>query len=446
MGVISVETLMKPVTRRPEAPGQFARRDQDAGIATRDWELSLLTPMLGGSAAKGSANGSAPLRLSELKHQLRFWWRALQPTTISPAELRTKETAIFGGAASAANEGGGSEGAIASRVTLRMIEQAAATVMTASKEDFRDCPQYGLGPLMQDRNQTVGLIKAGWKCKVRIETLELSTEQQQQVDDAWRAALFFGGVGARTRRGFGSLSCAAMHTDTEWQKLLASFKRVSAEAPPMAAWPSLHSCRLWTRETTATDAVAGWRQLIEAMGEFRQGRRIGRAPGSNGRPGRSYWPEPDAVRSWLPFTSLQHPVEHPAAMNGGWFPRTAYGLPLGIRFKQNGNKDPNGTALITPDDRERWPSPIILKAIRFHSGSIWHVCLWLNHRTPDLSIKWSTDRVDGFPAGKGPDRLPRTAGPDDFAHKVMRKLPGAAPASIHPVEALADHLKLTILT
>jgi CRISPR-associated protein Cmr1 len=326
-----------------------------------------------------------------------------------------------------------------------MIEQAAGTVMTASPQDLCDCPKFGLGPLLQDKDSEVRLIKAGWKCKVRIETLRLTDEQRREVDDAWRAALFFGGVGARTRRGFGSLFCAKMHTEDEWHKLLAAFERTPPATLGTAAWPSLGGSTLWTRPITETDAVAGWRHLIDRMGEFRQGLGIGRSPVSGGRPGRSYWPEPDAVRTWLPFSSPEHPVRHPAATGSGWFPRAAYGLPLSIRFKQNGNIDPAGTALITPPDRERWPSPVILKTIRFQSGLVWQVCLWLNHQTPDLSIRWSPERNFGFPAGKGPASLPRTAGPDNYAGKVIRDKPGPPTPGVHPVKALADHLHLTLV-
>lgn len=437
---------MKAVTRRADAPGNFARRGQDTiGITANDWDLSLLTPMLGGSAKALSSNGSAPLRLSELKHQLRFWWRALQPEQTSLHELRSRETAIFGGAAGAARDGSGREEGNASRIVLRMIKQAKGTVMTATERNLCGCPKSGLGPILQQRDSKVELIKAGWECKVRIETVGLTDEQRTEVEHAWRAALFFGGVGARTRRGFGSLFCAKMHTMDEWYKLLAAFNRSTHSSPGSAAWPTLGGSTLWKRELPEPDAVAGWRSLIDGMGGFRQGPGIGRAPGTGGRPGRSYWAEPDTVRRWLSFQSQQHPVRHPASEGNGWFPRAAYGLPLSIKFTRNGRIDPYGTAVITPAGRERWPSPVILKTIRFDSGSVWQVCLWLNHRTPDLSIKWSREGEFGFPADKPAAQLPRGAGPDDYAGKVITAKPGEPTAGVHPVKALADYLHLTLV-
>ena len=87
-----------------------------------------------------------------------------------------------------------------------------------------------------------------------------------------------------------------------------------------------------------TEPIAAWKRAVETLKDFRQGPGLGRNPDSRpNRPGRSRWPESDAIRrltgQWTPRHEPKHAVD-------GFYPRAAFGLPMVFDFKDR--DDPKG--------------------------------------------------------------------------------------------------------
>ena len=130
------------------------------------------------------------------------------------------------------------------------------------------------------------------------------------VERAVHAWLRFGGVGGRTRRGFGAV---------EAMPPVANFS--------VPATPEGH--KKWLVTLGAGRGALGWAHetaLLRLKG-FRQRRN----PGF----GRSHWPEPEAIRALVHTRSTKHPAwVAPVPMAApGTFPRGHFGLPIIFEFK-----------------------------------------------------------------------------------------------------------------
>ena len=105
------------------------------------------------------------------------------------------------------------------------------------------------------------------------------------------------------------------------------------------------------------DSMKAWHICVRKLQKFRQGPGFARKANDQGQangasPGRSYWPEPDAIRRmadrWFGKNQLsQHlngqrqpvgdPHDHaPSHLSGNVFPRAAFGLPIIFKFRDDG--------------------------------------------------------------------------------------------------------------
>lgn len=171
------------------------------------------------------------------------------------------------------------------------------------------------------------------------------------------------------------------------EELLREFTDAQSIAKHLATYrtpaSTLGYCRLsgaqFAVDQGGQDAPKAWENLIHKYAAFRQDR----APG-NPRPGRSYWPEPDAIRRVTKQAAPMHQAKH---QDGIWFPRAAFGLPIITKFntKENGHGDPDPQVQLLPNvgTGERWPSPLILKVIRLVTGEVVKVALVLGQRFPE---------------------------------------------------------------
>lgn len=131
-------------------------------------------------------------------------------------------------------------------------------------------------------------------------------------------------------------------------------------------------------------AMAAWEDAVVALHDFRQKEGLARNTGKeSSRPGRSRWPEPDAIRRITGKNDPRHGPDHPA---GNVFPRAAFGLPIIFHFKDERTGDPTDTTLKpVPNGEgnaaERMASPLILRPYS-HDGKLWHaaaLCMGLEH-------------------------------------------------------------------
>lgn len=309
----------------------------------------LVTPMYGGGVQAAIPDIKMPIRAAAIRGQLRFWWRLLakQKWGLQGEALRQAEWALWGGMETNDTDGQ------ASKVFLRVkeIKFKGKPVEILLRDALTDlfteyAPHYALFPARPAQGQapSIRLFKPDLKWELHWRLAASASENdKQQVLETLRWWVMFGGVGARTRRG-----CGAFIVETcSIQEIMQPISVEEAQAA---------GCRLVMRQETGS-AKKAWEEAVERLWDFRQKPNIGRNQQNNGHPGRSRWPEPDAIRRITNRHAANHQPEHPA---GNIFPRGMFGMPIIFCF--TGGGEPADMQLL-PKGKERMASPIIIRPI-----------------------------------------------------------------------------------
>lgn len=342
---------------------------------TLTYSCTVLTPIYGGGEHSGQLAEKGP-RAPSIKGQLRSWWRRLTLSSVQQDHkaLFAQETAIFG---SARNEDAGGK----SRVQLTLSSQNPATIKSSKdKEAGKNGPlglRYSLGVLSGENPPLQ--MSGKFDLTVRIHS-ELSVEQQQSVVQAlsWWAA--FGGLGGRTRRGFGRIRLVPQTSDlAPHLQMIDPIELLAAQNAP-ASLAADNKFRLYQYGSANKGALFdnpldALNKALASYATFRQMPGVGRnpVPSLSNRPGRSRWPEPDLVRR---LTGEHHPNHAPTHAAGNVAPRAAFGMPIALDFKSSGGKhgvEPAKT-LLSPLKKgqyqplERMASPLIFSVRRVEQG------------------------------------------------------------------------------
>jgi CRISPR-associated protein Cmr1 len=304
----------------------------------------LLTPMFGGGVQPGEIDRQLPIRAAGIRGQLRFWWRiACCEPGLSPQAMFQRECAIWGGI--------GKTQPTASRVRIRIqAEPVTDMQLVDSDRDGSWGLKYAFGP---SATEVKKWLNHGYQFQLR---LAYPSDLADEIKTTLRWWSSFGGIGARTRRGFGALDVTWASTPTTTGP---------ARLDPVTENEVLDRGGLLQRrrerEQRAYDA---WKLAVDRLHRFRQGPGMGRRPPAAGdkRPRRSYWPEPDQLRQFTRKNANgKHMPEHKA---GNVFPRAAFGMPILFDFR-NPTEPP--TLELAPDVAEgdglanRMASPLILR-------------------------------------------------------------------------------------
>ena len=153
----------------------------------------VVTPMF----CAGANPGKAELRLPSFKGVLRFWWRALAWSRLDGnlEEIRRQEDVLFGSTASGQSllsmqlaRSDRQESIVGKHLSVRQgARYLGYGVMETGSDDEREC-------LVPPLNFTV-----------RLRGRDLRNEQSTSIQSALVALGTIGGIGARSRKGFGSL-------------------------------------------------------------------------------------------------------------------------------------------------------------------------------------------------------------------------------------------------
>jgi CRISPR-associated protein Cmr1 len=351
---------------------------RSSGRATKEYHISLVTPIFGGGVEAGEPDETLPIRGTSIRGQLQFWWRATCGAGFSThKDLFARHAEIWGT----------TDKASPVEIDIRDVAANAPKPCAeyTSRNDGRlqlrwnslfDSPNrelaYALfpfqGQLTKDRRR-VEIRPAGF-----IETasfrlrLRYPAALRQDVERAVWAWANFGGLGARTRRGCGALLCDAL-APKDIDDLRRWFRTGSVNSEGGARdWPTMPSSVLIGSPPEAP--LDAWKRAVGLLQEFRQGEGIARNPGAQkNRPGRSRYPEPETIRR----VTGRRPPQHPrlAHIPDDAFPRAEFGLPIVFHFRGQGeppdtvlypSRSPNGDAC------ERMASPLILKPLALANG------------------------------------------------------------------------------
>lgn len=326
--------------------------------------LEVITPIFGGGTTqKEAGEGSqfkeidpvTPVRVPSIRGQLRYWWRATTGAWLDTvAVMRERESQLFGAASV--------PGDLAlylsdEKITVRQEEvfELRPNKTYCNPISGKDGLAYGafsLNPQDADRRnghinpgkltQLTGSFQLNWTC---------SSEFADEVRLAVHAWIAFGGIGGRTTRGFGQVWDAENSTDYADEVL----QQICAKGLPQlgAQIPAIDPKAVLRFKSGSSPNL---NTALNHLRAFRQGRDVGRNPGQGQRPGRSRWPEPDAIRRITRRHSRGHAPDQVYGRVEK-FPRAAFGMPIIFHFKDAREEDPDTTSL-QPVDRERMRSPL----------------------------------------------------------------------------------------
>jgi len=172
------------------------------------FDIETITPMfLGGS------DGEAELRPPSVKAALRFWWRALNGN-LPLTQLHEKESKLFGGS-------GELEGKSKFNISIKKTSVATKTTYKTFPEKFGDGPAWyapnkranifvylGYGMYDNKNNIWKKYIDPGSKFQVIISTF--NKEIIDEIKFVFRVFATFGGLGAKSRNGYGQFNLINM--------------------------------------------------------------------------------------------------------------------------------------------------------------------------------------------------------------------------------------------
>lgn len=387
-------------------------------LVTHIRSYHVITPLFGGGVEPQHVDPISVVRASEIRGQLRFWWRATQGGRYGSEglnKMKEDEDALWGSTSRPSLV----------QVEVRLVNQGKLIAKAGGNNPFffgdpiRSPISYAAFPL---RATSGGSEPGGLSFGVEFQlavTLPPDPAQRQQVIAALWAWETFGGIGARTRRGFGALHCyrvEGVHDAGPWQPSSSDEQTVQQwleehlaryvqpgngprdvplldreRLPVLGKNPNIRAFQgnfenkmrelliaSGCQQTQVNDwlpALVAWYYPIEQMRKFRQKRHNN----AQGRPfGRSHWPEPDEIRWRFPngFRGRHAQPAPPNRPRTNKFPRAAFGLPIVFQFKDTAIDPPQTT--LQGAHHDRLASRLILRPLACADGRFVSMALVLN--------------------------------------------------------------------
>lgn len=225
-----------------------------SGMESLSIQLKLLTPMFGGSATAREVDTEAPIRAAAIRGHLRFWWRATVGAQYANSEkLFEQETKVWGSADQA------------SSVKI-WVEKVNCDRNSFSSEVDND-KRYFLFPFLNDTRKFIekgtGVKEASFNLRLQYP-ISLKDDLQATL----RAWIFFGGVGARTRRGCGALGVDSGSSNWLPSSINNAWFHIRALGHN-SSFTSLYNARIFIGETR--DPERCWQNLGKFWTKFRKG-------------------------------------------------------------------------------------------------------------------------------------------------------------------------------
>lgn len=419
-------------------------------IIVQKRQYKLITPLFGGGVEAGYNDPDNLIRATEIRGQLRFWWRAIRGG--NPAfegsldKMKAREDEIWGAANNTKSSEKQPENAEQSKVEARdwrgavqiEVEEFSGGQELQPYCVYKDdndhrirskltnkVPAYVVFPLQPSQDE---LNQAGKPADVWLKTVWDGTTFTLKISfmGKWKfeveAALWawetFGGIGARTRRGAGAIQVIAVDGVQQVAALLVTSseaeKRIRDELRKLSAGEQFpeHVPHLSSdMQLCALDAIDEpfriWEMLIGKLSSFRQQKKQlseqKQFTGKKKIPGPNKWPEAEAIRK-----RVLGKVKGRNANPPDKFPRAVFGLPIVFHFvKEQSLSD---VSLQGKSERhDRLSSPLILRPLSYDENRALGIAAILKG--------WS------FPT-EGLKLVPKKKSPSDVALSQLRLTPG----------------------
>lgn len=437
--------------RKPHGTNPLEGASYPQPPKTLTLRMRLATPMIGGGAVAGRPDPHYPIRASEIRGHLRFWWRARHAHEYaSVQELHAAESALFG---RAGDEDGG-----ASPFPIHVRAYCEPRLVRLDKCDGQNgrprIPPYVRALLHQELTQIEKEIDRAnpvrgddaQKNRARQQRRNLKQERSDEIEaqkdtmyplvvpsgfefdlviEGWTPEAIlalkdwirFGGIGARTHRGCGSVTVtepAELAALCRWPRNLRDLQLAGNLAnpivPSVVAAVALIGPRCATSSEAWHEAVALYQFLRKSQPAVRatkkyvpdrdgrgrwQERALGEEPTfpQRGIASHSLWPEKEAAL--YAEDRGDYPRDDYESFESA-FPRAHLGMP--ISFHYQGGDPPRPTDFdLSPKQggKGRYGSPLIVRAVELANG--WYpVWVLLNAPAPSLQgyLHWSGRGAD----------------------------------------------------
>ena len=350
---------MRSISQKLESPPILTKIKSGLEFLTDTFHIKVETPMVGGGVVAGEIDQKRPIRVSSIRGHLRYWWRLLNWDE-GNGTMRQNEADVWGGLDKR------------SEISIDITEMPTAISLRRRDNDFGFAP-YGTEAyaLFPSRQNNQDIAKEGFTFTLQLKYPKRLKDDVRLALSAW---IYFGGIGARTRRGCGTLSC---------QENLVSINEILQKNSNIV---------LWRRSNPDTNALSAWKNVVEYYRQYRQYRIRPRA--------RSKWPEPDSLRLMTGCHAPTHGILQPPDLLPS-FPRAVLGLPIEFHFVKGSppppfekhNLDPYKVQIL-PRDSNRMSSPVITKAL-FYNGKWYQAVIILPHEHAlNVDTKMNVHEID----------------------------------------------------
>ncbi len=394
------------------------------------FHFSLLSPAFVGGA---EPNETAQLRLPSLKGALRDWYRMLVGADAAAGTLKEwpgwlTESHLFGGVAPGEGQG---------RMILSFTEPTRHFTHRDGV-DVRDFKRHRLG--LNYLGYTLGMrpnnrvaVPAGQSLGVRaFFPRGLRDDQEKLIIATWWLFAHFGGIGTRSRRGFGAL------TLERWPKNGRMMMANPARSVPALPNPTTTSGGREIMQEIATGlwAITAWvKELriqhgVEKKSDSRSPQRKQTLPSYQliegdtlpaiwtGKKGRGWQTWEDALDAigveMMRFRSGESRDRRRGGPNVDGFTfstlgalernkslphapfRTAFGLPLTYFNKRTKARRVLLPVISSEDQARRLPSPLILRPYRASNGQLFVLLLRLGGQLPGRDVDVREQRQHGY--------------------------------------------------
>jgi CRISPR-associated protein Cmr1 len=374
--------------KKPEITPPESLTHQPLEIIEQTRKYALITPLYGGGVTPTEPDPITIVRATEVRGHLRFWWRVMRGWQAERAsDLKTREDSIWGKAYEK-----GDKGLLPDQIVQIVVEPMSEgnpievfQVKNKVKKNGRstkvselnqaaEVPGYAAFPLQHTKKELAQVNPPKKIVRNQVKfclTISYPRDKKEEIEAALWAWETFGGIGARTRRGFGALHLLEVEIvgedkDKEISQKLPTSGNVEEwirdeihkyikidQIETDLQFPHLSSrIHLAVIRTSGTPTPAqAWNTLIKKLQDFRL---------QKDEHNRSAWPEADAIRRIVGKSTKNNP---PSPQT---FPRAAFGLPIIFHF--TGDDAPEDSTLNEADrqsqqrdHKERFASPLILR-------------------------------------------------------------------------------------
>jgi len=348
----------------------------------------VITPLFGGGVTPGEADPITVVRATEVRGHLRFWWRATNAWRFKTvAELKLKEGRLWGNTETPSQ--------IIINIPTKDINPGRAEIaFRVARESGKaktipspNIAPYAAFPFLPDKTE---LKRIGWESEAVLInvafTLDLQYPQniQTDVESALWAWETFGGIGARTRRGFGALQWLdqphpmPVQTNRLESYLRDKLGKMTTRENKIQDIPSVGQQMRFRVTQPFDNPIEAWKHIINELYKFRQARY-------DKKFGLSKWPEANEIRRLFGINA-KLPEGETSVRLVQKFPRAVFGLPINFHMPHDSVISEDLTLEGVPNDKldrkyDRLASPLILRPLACAGGKYVGLAVILNAPT-----------------------------------------------------------------